>query len=59
LTGLGFSNFYGEYSWGKITLAKTTSTNAYNAYRNNGITGLTTGGVVIRSEPLRYFGYIL
>jgi len=59
LTGLGFSNFYGEYSWGKITLAKTTSTNVYNAYRSNGITGLTTGGIVIRSEPLRYSGYVL
>ena len=59
LTGLGFSDFYGEYSWGKIELSQRPSPNEYASYRNNGVVGLSTGGVVIRSEPLRYFGYVL
>ena len=55
LTGLGFSDFYGEYSWGKIELSERFTSNEYFSYRNNGIIGLSTSGVVIRTEPLRYF----
>jgi hypothetical protein len=58
LTGLGFSDFYGEYSWGKIDLQQRSSSNEYSSYRNNGIIGLSTSAVVIRSNPLRYVGYV-
>jgi hypothetical protein len=58
LTGLGFSNFYGEYSWGKIQVSQRSSSNQYNSYRNNGVVGLNTGGVVIRYNSLKYSGYV-
>lgn len=57
LTGLGFSDFYGEYSWGKIQLERSSS-NEYSSYRSNGFTGISTSAVVIRSNPLRYVGYV-
>jgi hypothetical protein len=59
LTGLGFSDFYGEYSWGKIELQQRSSSNEYSSYRNNGIIGLSTSAVVIRSKPLRYTDYVV
>ena len=58
LTGLGFSDFYGEYSWGKIELLQRSSPNEYSSYRSNGFTGLSTSAIVIRSNPLRYVGYV-
>jgi hypothetical protein len=58
LTGLGFSDFYGEYSWGKIELLQRSSSNEYSSYRSNGFTGISTSSIVIRSNPLRYVGYV-
>ena len=57
MTGIGLTEFYGEFSWGKITLGDRTSASAFDAYLLNGISGITTGGVVNRVEPLKLVGY--
>jgi hypothetical protein len=58
LTGIGFSNFYGEYSWGRVILGSRIKDNSYNAYTSNGSTGITTGTILQRTNPLKYLNYI-
>ena len=59
LTGMGYSSFFGDFSWGKVTLGgRGSSPSAFNAYTQNGIVGLTTSSVVNRVEPLKYVGYL-
>lgn len=57
ISGIGLTEFYGEFSWGKITLGDRTNAIAFDAYLLNGISGITTGGVVNRVEPLKLVGY--
>jgi hypothetical protein len=62
LTGLGFSSFYGEYSWGRISGLTTSgitrkNPKSFNIY-NNGILGVTTSPIVQRYNPLKYQNYI-
>ena len=59
LTGLGSSAFYGEYSWGKLQFSTRVGTNTYDAYTNNGVTGIVTGGYINRTKPLRSDNYAL
>ena len=59
LSGLGVSGFYGEYSWGKLTLSTRVGLNTYVAYTSNGVTGIKTGDLVNRKNPLKYQNYIL
>jgi hypothetical protein len=59
LSGLGFSSFYGEYSWGKLVLDTRTKLNEYNAYTSNGVTGIKTGSIVTRKNSLKYQNYII
>ena len=58
LSGIGFSNFYGEYSWGRITLGSREKESSYNAYTSDGYVGLSTGAMIRRSSPLKYLNYI-
>jgi len=58
LTGIGFSNFYGEYSWGRVILGPRIKDNSYNAYASNGYTGISTGTILKRTNPLKYLNYI-
>ena len=57
ITGIGLTEFYGEFSWGKITLGDRINASAFDAYLLNGTAGITTGGVVNRVEPLRLAGF--
>ena len=57
ITGIGLTEFYGEFSWGKITLGSRVNAAAFDAYLLNGTSGITTGGVVNRVEPLKFVGY--
>jgi hypothetical protein len=62
LTGVGSSNFYGRYSWGRLSLTprlEDDSIKTYNAYLSNGVTGIKTSSLVTRLNPLRYQNYIL
>ena len=55
LTGLGFSNFYGEYSWGKISTPIRSTPEQFTTYANTG--GISTSPIVQRYNRLKYIGY--
>ncbi len=55
LTGLGFSGFYGEYSWGKISSGTRTSPKEFVSYANSG--GISTSPIIQRFNRLKYIGY--
>ncbi len=57
LTGTGFSNFYGEFTWGKINTTTRKFPKTFEAYTSRGITGLSTAPIVQRINPLKYVGY--
>ena len=58
LSGIGYSNFYGEFSWGRIVLGSRSKQNSYNAYTLNGFTGLSTGTILKRTNSLKYLNYL-
>ena len=49
---------FGNFSWGKIELTSRTKENTYNFYGNIGVGGISTSGVVKRTNPLRFSDYI-
>jgi len=55
---MGYSSFFGEFSWGKIELGGRVEASSFNAYTQKGIVGITTSAVVNRVEPLKYVGYL-
>ena len=57
ISGLGYSSYYGDYSWGKVLFGDRDNAKAYNAYTNDGITGISTGGIVRRLYPLKWKNY--
>ena len=57
VTGFGQSNFYGNYSWGKVVFGARANPSAFNAYTNDGITGLTTSAILRRLYPLKSKNY--
>jgi len=62
LSGFGFSSFYGEYSWGRLLFDNRSESNTskeYNAYTKNGVTGIKTGSILNRKNPLKYSNYII
>jgi hypothetical protein len=56
LSGIGYSNFFGEYSWGKITANQRTNPLSFDWY-NNGLVGVSTSPVLKRTNPLKYLNY--
>ena len=62
LTGTGSSEFFGEFSWGKINLETRTDPKVFNSYTlsgigTNNVTGISTSALVSRSNPLKYLNY--
>jgi hypothetical protein len=57
LTGIGFSGFYGEYSWGRISQLGRKNPQSFSIY-NNGILGVSTSPIVQRYNPLKYQNYL-
>ena len=55
---IGTSNYFGNFSWGKIELVGRTKENVYNFYGNNGVGGISTSAIVKRTLPLRFENYI-
>ena len=47
----------GNYSWGKIQFGGRTTPLSFNFYGNDGVSGISTGGLVSRFEPLKYRDY--
>jgi hypothetical protein len=55
LTGLGFSDFYGEYSWGRISTPTRVDPQQFTTYAN--IAGISSSPIVQRYNKLKYIGY--
>jgi len=58
LVGIDTRNVYGEYSWGRVVLTDRNKSNEYNSYTLNGISGLSTGTTLKRTNSLRFSKYI-
>jgi hypothetical protein len=58
LVGILTSNFFGEYSWGRVSLNTRSKNISYDSYTLNGVSGLTTGTILKRTNPLRFSNYI-
>lgn len=56
LSGLGYSSFFGQYSWGRIHNLNRSNPQTFGYY-NNGIIGVSTSPKVQRFNPLRYLNY--
>ena len=56
ISNLGFTTFYGTYSWGLISLNYRTAKNQFVVY-NNGLPGIDTSPIVKRINPLKYQNY--
>lgn len=56
--GIATSNYFGNFSWGRIELTGRTKENTYNFYGNNGVGGISTSGAVKRTLPLKFQNYI-
>ena len=59
LTGLGYSEFFGEYSWGRIATQRRGSARTFTSYAGNstGLVGINTSPIIERMNPLRYINY--
>lgn len=55
--GISTSNYYGNFSWGKIMLSNSLSSGVFSAYTLNGIGGISTSTFVNRTAPLKYSNY--
>jgi len=56
LTGLGHSEVFGEYSWGRIQLNNRSKNKVFTSY-NNGLLGISTSPIVERTTPLKSTDY--
>ena len=52
VTGIG-SGFYGRFSWGRLHDFSKKGTSAFTAITNDGVTGIKTGPVIIRTRDLK------
>jgi len=57
LSGIGYSNFFGEYSWGRISTPFRADPKNFEFY-NKGLIGISTSPIVERYSPLNYSKYI-
>jgi len=56
ISGFGFSSFYGEYSWGKISNGTRLNPKSFVAY-TDGSAGISSSPIVQRYNPLKYENY--
>ena len=56
LSGVGMTNFYGEYSWGLISGLTRKNPQSFTRY-NNGLAGVSTSPLVQRSIALKHRNY--
>ena len=56
LTGVGYSQFFGNYSWGLISNMTRKNPKSFSANKN-GYSGISTSPVVTRTKSLKYIGY--
>ena len=53
------SNYFGNYSWGRIDLSERSEGNSFNFYGNGGVNGITTSAIVQRTTPLKFRNYLV
>ena len=55
LTGLGHSEFFGEYSWGRIQTSPRGSARVFTSYAGDstGLSGISSSPIIERLNPLR------
>jgi len=60
ISGLGFSNYYGNYNWGLIQfeVKARKNPNEFIVNKENGVVGLNSMPIVRRKAPLKYFNYL-
>ena len=51
--GIGSSAFFGRYSWGRLHEFVKTDTSTFTVVNTDGITGIQTGPVIVRSKDLK------
>jgi len=57
ISGIGSTEFYGEYSWGRVDLGTRVSAKSFTAYTLNGSSGISTSAILNRTSPLKYLDY--
>jgi hypothetical protein len=57
ISGIGATEFYGEYSWGMVDLGARTSPQTFNSYTSNGSAGISTSATLTRVQPLKLSDY--
>jgi hypothetical protein len=55
--GISTSNYYGNFSWGKVVLSEPLENGTFNSYTLRGIGGISTSAFVNRTAPLKYLNY--
>lgn len=60
ISGLGFSGFYGNYSWGLIEFESKNrkSPKEFLVNPDYGVVGINTTAIIRRKSPLKYFNYL-
>ena len=58
IVGFGSSASFGKFSWGAITNFSRPDEQAFTAYLDNGVTGLSTGPRIQRVQPLKSSNYL-
>ena len=53
------SNYFGNFSWGKIQLTARTESNQFDFYGDRRIGGITTSAIVQRTKPLKFKKYVI
>jgi hypothetical protein len=53
------SNYFGNFSWGKIQLTTRTESNQFDFYGDQRSGGITTSAIVQRTEPLKFKNYLI
>ena len=56
LSGIGYSSYFGNYSWGRLSNLIRENPNSFEIY-NNGVSGISTSPVVRRLNKLKYSNY--
>ncbi len=51
--GIGSSSYFGEYSWGRLYDFVKSDTKSFNAINDDGVTGIITGPVIVRTRDLK------
>ena len=55
--GVATSNYFGNFSWGKIQLTARTEFNQFDFYGDRRSGGITTSAIVQRTKPLKFKNY--